>query len=189
MKEQYLIKHETKMARQLALQVIDKPDPPFWAHFLPMVFVFYTQKLKEYSLGLDNFVDNYLSSRRDAIKAAAAAKKARARMDLDQLLEKAGDMPPPARALYLQWMNQLTEHYLLLLNSNGNCHDELVRDGYMNKNNYLCVCDALSKAECEFNLGLLPGIEGDAEDVLLIVQRMNTGIATLHHQHANLIFP
>ena len=189
MKEQFLLIHETKMARLLALRVIDRPDPPFWANFLPLVFVFHVQKLKEYSAGLDTFVDNYLSSRRDAIRAAAAAKNAGSRLDLVKILELAANMPPPARALYLKWMSLLAEHYLLLLNSNGNCHDELVRDGYMNKSSYIRACDALSKVECEFNLALLPGIRGDAEDVRIIVQRMNADIATIHHRHADVIFP
>jgi hypothetical protein len=189
MKEELILNHEAKMARLLALRIIDKPAPPFWASFIPMVFVFYAHKLKEYSLGLDNFVDNYLLPRRDAMKAVSTAKNARCCIPLERLLERASDMPPPAKALYLKWITRLAEHYMLLLSSDGECHEELVRAGYRNKSNYLSTCETLGTTECQFNLALLPGIEGDAEGILLVVQRMNAGIVALHQHNADLIFP
>lgn len=188
-KKQILFDHEVKMARQLALMVLEKPEPPFWASFIPMVFVFYAQKVKQYSSGLDEFVDNYLSSRRDAIEAATVATTTDSVVDCAKLLEKAGDMPPPARPLYLKWITLLTNHYLVLLNSQGECHETLMRNGYQHKTNYLSLCDCLIEAERAFNLALLPGIDGEAQDILDVVQKMNISIEKLHHYNAELTFP
>ena len=188
-KTRHIFNHETKMARQLALMVLDKPAPPFWASFIPMVFVFYAQKLKQYSTGLDDFVENYLSSRRHAIESAVIARNTNSDVDMGQLLERAGDMPPPARPLYAEWMKQLISHYKLLLTSQGDSHAELVRDGYQSKINYILFCQGLNTSECAFNMALLPVIEGDAQDILHIVQKMNAGIVELRRRDAEMTFP
>lgn len=188
-KKQIIFDHEAKMARQLALMILEKPEPPFWASFIPMVFVFYAQKLKQYSSGLNDFADNYLSSRRDAIEAAIFAKTKDSVVNGEKLLEKAGGMPPPAKPLYLKWITLLTNHYLLLLDSQGDCHEELARNGYKNKTNYLSICGCCIEAERAFNLALLPGIDGEAQDIIEVVQKMNICITDLHHHHAEKIFP
>lgn len=176
------------MARQLASIVLEKPEPPFWASFIPMVFVFYAHKLKQYSSGLDEFAHNYLVLRRDALESAIAAKMANAAVDVDKLFNNAGDMPPPAKHHYLRWIALLTDHYLLLLNSHGNCHATLVRSGYENKAAYLSFCACFIEAEQDFNLALLPGIEGEAQDLFEVVQKMNMGIANLTYHEADMIF-
>lgn len=153
-----------------------------------MVFVFYAQKLKQYSTGLDVFVDNYLSSRRLAIESAMMLRNMNSDVDMGQLLERAGDMPPPARPLYAEWMKQLISHYRLLLTSQGDSHAELVRAGYQSKTNYLLFCQGLNTVEFAFNMALLPDIEGDAQDILHIVQKMNTGIVELRRQDAEMTF-
>ena len=188
-KKRIILDQETKMARQLALMVLEKPEPPFWASFIPMVFVFYAHKLKQYSSGLDEFAHNYLILRRDALESAMAAKMADSVVNVDKLLENAGDMPPPAKPHYLRWITLLTAHYLLLLNSQGNCHATLVRSGYENKAAYQSFCACFIEAEQDFNLALLPGIEGEAQDLFEVVQKMNMGIASLTLHEAEMIFP
>jgi hypothetical protein len=188
-KTRHIFTHEARMARQLALMVLEKPEPPFWASFIPMVFVFYAQKLKQYSTGLDDFVENYLSPRRHAIEFAAMAISTNSCMDMGRLLERAGDMPPPARPLYAEWMKRLISHYQLLLASQGDCHAGLVRAGYQNKTNYLLFCQDMTTVECAFNMALLPEIEGDAQDILHIVHKMNDGIVKLRRQDAEMTFP
>lgn len=187
-KKRIILGQETKMARQLASIVLEKPEPPFWASFIPMVFVFYAHKLKQYSSGLDEFAHNYLVLRKDALESAIAAKIANAAVDVDKLFNNAGDMPPPAKHHYLRWIALLTDHYLLLLNSDGNCHATLVRSGYDNKAAYLSFCACFIEAEQEFNLALLPGIEGEAQDLFEVVQKMNMGIANLTYHEADMIF-
>jgi hypothetical protein len=184
-----ILGQEIKLARHLALMVLEKPEPPFWASFIPMVFVFYAQKLKQYSAGLDEFADNYLSSRREALEAATVATMTDSAVDVEKLLEMAGGMPEPARPFYLKWITLLTNHYLVLLNSRGGCHDELVRSGYADKAAYLASCEDVIEAERAFNLALLPGVAGDAQDIFEVVQKMNTAIADLKYHEAGMIFP
>ena len=188
-KKARIFDHEKKMARLLALMVLDKPEPPFWASFIPMVFVFYAQKLKQYSQGLDDFVDNYLVSRRHALEAAVAAKVEDSSADARQLLKLAGDIPPPATSLYLEWVALLIAHYQVLLDADGDCHEDLAQGGYKNKNNYLSAWTSLNDAERAFNMALLPNVDGDSEDILDVVRKMNAGIVHLRNQDAEAIFP
>jgi hypothetical protein len=188
-KKGHIFDHEKKMARLLALMVLDKPEPPFWASFIPMIFVFYAQKLKQYSQGLDDFVDNYLVSRRHALEAAASARVENSSVDARQLLKMAGDMAPPARPLYIEWVTLLTDHYRVLLDADGDSHEELVRSGYKIKSRYLSSWRSLNEAERAFNMALLPDVDGDSEDILDVIRKMNAGIVQLRQQDAEDIFP
>lgn len=188
-KKRRIFDHEEKMARLLALRVLDKPEPPIWASFVPMIFVFYAQKLKQYSQGLDDFVDNYLVSRRHAMEAAVAAKAGNSSVDARQLLKIAGDMPPAARPLYLAWVTRLTDHYMVLLDAEGDSHEELVRNGFKNRSTYLASWASLNDAERAFNLALLPDVEGESDDVMHVIEKMNAGIDHLRQQDAEAIFP
>jgi hypothetical protein len=185
----HIFDHEKKMARLLALMVLDKPEPPFWASFVPMIFVFYAQKLKQYSQGLDDFVDNYLVSRRHALEAAASARVENSSVDVRQLLTMAGDMAPPARPHYIEWVTLLTDHYRVLLDADGDSHEELVRSGYKLKSSYLSSWRSLNEAERAFNMALLPDVDGDSEDILDVIRKMNAGIVQLRQQDAEDIFP
>jgi hypothetical protein len=184
----HIFDHEKKMARLLALMVLDKPEPPFWASFVPMIFVFYAQKLKQYSQGLDDFVDNYLLSRRHALEAAASAKVGNSSVDVHQLLNRTGDMAPPARPHYIEWVTLLTDHYRVLLDADGDSHEELVRSGYKLKSSYLSSWRSLNEAERAFNMALLPDVDGDSEDILDVIRKMNAGIVQLRQQDAEDIF-
>lgn len=188
-KRRHIFDHEQKMARLLALRVLDKPEPPLWASFIPMIFVFYAQKLKQYSTGLDDFVDNYLVSRRQAMDAAVEARALASVVDARGLLKIAGDMPPPARPLYMEWISRLAAHYETLLDADGACREDLVRKAYRNKDSYLSCWNRVNEAEQAFNLALLPDVDGEADDVRLVVQRMNIGIDDLRRQDADAIFP
>lgn len=188
-KKGHILDHEKKMARLLALMVLEKPEPPFWASFIPMIFVFYAQKLKDYAQSLDDFVDNYLVSRRHALEAAVTAKIENSSVDAGQLLKIAGDMPPPAKPLYMEWITRLSEHYSLLLGADGDCHEKLVRGGYKNKSNFLTSCHSLNETERAFNMALLPDVDGDSDDILVVIRKMNASIVHLREQDAETIFP
>ncbi|PKN43357.1 MAG: hypothetical protein CVU60_03095 [Deltaproteobacteria bacterium HGW-Deltaproteobacteria-18] len=187
-KKRIILGQEIKMARHLALMVLEKPEPPFWASFIPMVFFFYAQKLRQYSSGLEEFAENYLLSRRDALEAATVAKITNTAVDGAKLLSKAGGMPETARPIYLKWITLLTNHYLVLLNSHGSCHEELVRSGYDGKAAYLASCEDVIEEERAFNLALLPDVAGDTQDIIEVVQKMNMAIAELNYQEADMIF-
>jgi hypothetical protein len=187
-KQQYIWDSEQELARQLALQVLDKPTPPIWMIFIPIFFVFYAWKLKQYTSGLKSFADHYLVSRRRALEASIEAQQRNKTVDIEALLGKADSLPDQVKPLYRQWMILLTGHYAALLTARGSNHAALVRSGYHSKSNYLLFCNRLSQAEHAFNLALLPQIEGQSEDLRAITEKMEAESRALRRQESDLIF-
>lgn len=187
-KRQQILDHESKLANQLALQVLEKPKPPIWMIFVPIFFVFFVQKMNQYKSGLTEFVDNYLRSRRHALEAALEAEETGKPANVAELVEKAGNIPEQAKPLFASWMEILIDHYRLLLTSQGSNHATLVRAGYQNKTNYLLFCNCLNKAENAYSMALLPEMDGDNQDLSHIIKKIDICVTNLRRQDADTIF-
>jgi hypothetical protein len=187
-KQSLIMDHERKMAGDLALCVLEKPKPPLWMIFVPVFFVFFAQKMKQYSSAREDFVDNYLKPRRLALEAARSARETGTPLDVDALLEKAGNVPGNARALFVEWMRALAEHYGTLLDARGTTAQALIRSGYRTKTDYLLQCNVLNKAENAFSQSLVGNIEGDGQDIAGVVSRMNACVIDLRRREADAIF-
>jgi hypothetical protein len=175
------------MARQLALHVIEKPAPRVWMIFIPVFFVFYFWKLKEYETSLKVFVENHLISRRRTLEAVVAAEEGRQPVDIGQLTAQI-EMQEDTRPLCAEWLTVLAGHFPLLLVASGDSYPALVRSGYRDKSNYLSFCHKLGKAETAFNMALLPTIEGDSTDLCQITDMMAEGMNNLRCREAEEIF-
>ena len=187
-KKQYILEHESELARQLAALVLDKPKPPIWMIFIPVFFVFFVQKLNQYKSGLKDFVENFLKSRRRAIEEALIAEETGNPTDASKLAETMGSIPDQAKPLFAAWMTVLIDHYRLLLTTEGNSHEALVRAGYRNKTNYLLFCNTLNKAENAYSQALLPKLDGDSQDLRQIVEKIDRCVTDLRRQDADKIF-
>jgi hypothetical protein len=186
-KKQLILANETAMARQLALHVIEKPVPRVWMIFIPVFFVFYFWKLKEYETSLKVFVENHLISRRRTLEAVVAAEEGRQPVDIGQLTARI-EMQEDTRPLCAEWLTVLAGHFRLLLVASGDSYPDLVRSGYRDKANYLSFCRKLGKAETAFNMALLPTIEGDSTDLCQITDMMAEGMNNLRCREAEEIF-
>lgn len=188
-KKQQILDHESQLARQLALQVLEKPKPPIWMIFVPIFFVFFIQKMNQYKSGLTEFVDNYIRSRRHALEAALEAEETGKPANVPGLVEKVGNIPEQAKPFFAEWMAVLVDHYRLLLTSQGNSHSTLVRAGYHNKTNYLLFCNCLNKAENAYSMALLPEMDGDNQDLHHVIKKIDACVTNLRRQDADAIFP
>lgn len=186
-KKQLILANETAMARQLALHVIEKPVPRVWMIFIPVFFVFYFWKLKEYETSLKVFVENHLISRRRTLEAVVAAEEGRQPVDIGQLTAQI-DMQDETHPLCAEWLTVLAGHFRLLLAATGDSYPALVRSGYRTKSKYLLFCRQLGKAETVFNMALLPTIEGDSADLCQITDMMAEGMNDLRCREAEEIF-
>ncbi len=187
-KKQRILEYEESMARQLARRVIDKPVPPVWMILIPIFFIFYAWKIKEYSNGLKGFAEHYLLSRRRALDTAYEAEQSGREPDIEQLLEPVTEIPANARPYYRTWIALLIDHYRNLLKARGNSAQGLIRHHYRAKSTYLLSSNQLNKAENTYNMALLPKIEGDQQDIRYVLEKMERGIADLRRQEAEVIF-
>lgn len=187
-KKKLILDHEEYMARQLARRVIEKPAPSVWMIFIPIFFVFYVSKIKQYSSGLKNFAENYLITRRRALDTAFEAEQSGVLPEIDQLVAKIDSIPADVRPLYRDWMSLLVDHYRGLLAAPGNSLQDLQRARFRNKSNYLLFCNQLNKTENAFNMAILPGLEGDQQDLRYILDRIDQGITDLRRTEVEEIF-
>lgn len=187
-KKQLILEYEKKFAHKLAAFVLDKPKPPLWMIFVPVFFVFFAQKMKQYSSGLEEFVQNYTKPRRLALDAAMGSQETGAPIDTAGLLERAGAIPEQSRPLFQDWMAALTDHYRTLFEAPGGTPEALIRSGYRSKTDYLLQCNVLNKAENAFTESLMPRIEGDGQDIRNVVERMKVAVVDLRRQEADAIF-
>ncbi|WP_136810763.1 NF038143 family protein [Desulfosediminicola flagellatus] len=187
-KKQKILEYEEAMASQLARRVLEKPVPPVWMIFIPVFFVFYAWKVKEYSNGLKSFANHYLLSRRLALDTAWESVQNDTHPEIARLIEKAEIMAPEAVPLYLGWITLLTDHYRNLLTSPGKTVEEMIRNYYRNKSSYMLFSNQLNTAENTFNAALLPKIEGDQQDIHFIAARMQRSLKDLCRQEVETVF-
>lgn len=187
-KKRQILEYEEALAGQLARRVLEKPVPPIWMILIPVFFVFYAWKMKEYKNGLKSFADHYLVSRHRALETACEALENNAPPEVDRLMAKAESIPPEARPFYRGWISLLINHYHNLLIAKGHSVEEMIRAHYRNKSSYLLFNNRLNSAEDAFNKALLPKIEGDQEDIHFIADRMQKSLTALRREEVDTIF-
>ena len=84
-KKRQILNNEEFMARQLARRVIEKPVPAVWMILIPVFFVFYAWKIKQYANGLKDFAEHYLISRRRGLDAAFEAEQSGNLPEIDHI--------------------------------------------------------------------------------------------------------
>lgn len=156
--------------------------------FIPVFFVFYFWKLKQYESGLEDFAENHLVPRRRTIDAVALAAEENRPVDIDRLVEAVAGQGSERRDACAERLTVLTKHYRLLLAANGGDYPALVRAGYHGKANYLLFCRQLARTETAFNMSLLPTIDADSAVLRHVAQAMAEGFDDLLRQEADAIF-
>ena len=187
-KRTLILEYEKSRARELARRVIEKPVPPVWMILIPIFFVFYAWKIREYSNGLKRFAEHYLITRNKAIDMAFEAEESGRLQEIDELVENGHPIPARARPYYCKWVSLLIDHYRNLLAADGKSVQGLIRTSYRNKSTYLVVNNQLKTAESAFNKALMPKIEGDEQDIRYIVDRMERSIAELYREEVDDAF-
>lgn len=71
-KQRVIEEYEFSFARRLGKQVIEKPKISVWLVLLPILFVHYAQRIRQYKSGLQQFCDGLLHARKFALAAEVA---------------------------------------------------------------------------------------------------------------------
>ena len=187
-KKTQILAAQESMSRQLALRVLEKPEPRVWMIFIPIIFVFYFWKLKEYENALKDFSENHLIPGRKTLEAAFTSLESGTSVDISLLVDQVGNQQETTRLLSAEWFTLLAKHFQLLLTAKGDSYPALVRTVYQNKSNYLKFCHRVGKIEAAFNMALLENIEGDSDELLRVTKAMAEGMKDLRLQEAEQIF-
>lgn len=187
-KGQLILAGETATARQLALHVIEKPVPRVWMIFIPILFVLYFSKVKQFESSLKDFAEHHLTPRRMVLEAVLAAEKGGQPVNIEELVARLGNLDRATCALCMDWLTLLVGHYQLLLAAQGDTYPALVRSSYQNRENYLRFCHQLCTVESAVNHALLPAIDGDSSDLDQAAGMMDEGVRILRTREADTIF-
>ena len=163
-KRQIIYENDHEFADILAARVLHKPKVVVWMILIPVLLVLYLNDLKKYKDGRNDFIENYLITKKRALDEAFEAIEAARECDTAPLAEIA-DLPDSARQFYAELLSVLTTHYMMLLKTNSKDYDSMVRNAYHNRTNYLLFINQLNRVEKALNDALRPNLNQDLEGV------------------------
>ncbi len=184
-----ILENEKQFASRIALEVIDKPVLALWMILIPVFFVFYFWQLKRYSNGLRDFTKNFLITRERSLQTAYEGLPSTNTPHVDEIVEQAADLTEKQKKLYRQWVEVLVCHYHHLLLVDGDSYEELVRNHYRKKSNFLLAMNQLNISEKQFNRELFQQDENTAADaVQTVVEEMEQAVEKERKKEARLVF-
>lgn len=186
--KELIFDHERAFARQIAGQVIDKPQLAMWMILIPVFFVFYFFQLKRYKHGLKDFAHNFLVSRERTLDEVWDAATLKREVDLDKLVELT-TTPPETIDHYRSWIEKLAAHFQSLIEARGDSYKELVRDAYKKKTSYLRELKTLNRVEADYHQALADHLPGDQQSIKAVITSMQSSVKELRRSQAEEIFP
>jgi hypothetical protein len=187
-KRDLLIEYERHQTMRLARKVFSKPKPPLWMILMPVFFVFFAFKMKEYKNDMKSFADNWMLTRERCLDMAYDAVVESSEPPLESIVAKVHDLPSEVMPHYRAWIEILTDYYRQLLAAEGADMQELVRSVFRSRSSYLLTQKQISSVEHVYHQALLPSLQGNKDDLAATVARIHETSATLQREQADLIF-
>lgn len=183
-----IFEHERAFARQIAGKVVDKPQLAMWMILIPIFFVFYFFQLKRYKNGLKDFARNFLVSRERTLDEVWEAATSNKQVDLEKIVA-VSTTPAESKDQYRVWVEALAEHFQLLLKSQGDTYEALVRDAYKKKSSYQKELKNLNRIEADYHRALAAHLPGEQESIKAVITSMQSSVKELRRSQAEEIFP
>ena len=188
-KKDLILEYEERFAYELGLAIIPKPKLSVWMILIPVIFVFYIYRHKQYVEGRRAFAANHMISRRRAADETVKAIRENRPVTLDALSAKAELPSKEAHRDYRQWITVLMAHYRDLLAARADDFNALVKLAYHSRSNYLLTLNQLSAAEKKLNATLQPHLETETEGIADVIAGIEHHSSRLRRAHAQTVFP
>jgi hypothetical protein len=189
-KYQLIRKKEERFAFELAKQVIEKPKVSVWLIFLPILFVFYAQRLQKYKSSIQAFANGFLVTKLVALDAALEEART-GRLDRESIAARFPRPDPEEKKAMRQKqfaeIDILRQHYLLLLQAAGSSYPELLRGAYETSGSYRSFLNRLFPAEEEVNQAVLRNLQ-PTDEAREVVGRMEKLSERLREMELKEIF-
>jgi hypothetical protein len=178
-KYDFVYNHERLVGSAVALRVVESKPIGVWEFLIPIVFILHFMHNRQ---SRETFIQNYLFTKRHALDAAfKMLKKGSSREDVKAGFEnktRALLTAHETQRIYSDTIRQqqirevdlLIEHYGRLLNAEGDDYDDLARNAYGNRQNYLIFHERLTLIEKKVSDAARQtlGSKADAEALLRI---------------------
>jgi len=186
---------ERRLAKAVARSIVKMPEITIWAFMIPFIFFFIFIRYKRAS---ETFVLNFLFTKKLALDAALdIIKKGQSRQDVLARIEdrtsdilaadKGGVYSEKIRRQQMNEINLLLDHYLKLLEAEGNSYESLIKNAYQTQDNYEAFLRELTLAEKAVNRTAIQTV-GRTEDATELVSEMEKAAERIRTQQAEKIF-
>jgi hypothetical protein len=193
-KYEMILSHESRVARSIALAVIQPKPFSVWEVLIPIIFIFGYMKSKE---NREVFAQNVLFTKKLAMQAAFdILKKGQTRESvMERIRSKTQEMiaaipggiySAEIRQEQLKEIDLLVDHYCRLLNSEGDDYDSLVFNAYRTPQRLADFFEQLQKAEESVGRAAHNTLGGNAD--IPTLDRMNAALRNIRLKFAEKIF-
>ena len=193
-KYEMILSHESRVARSVALAVIQPKPFSVWEVLIPIIFIFGYMKSKETR---EVFAQNVLFTKKLAMQAAFdMLKKGQTRESvMERVRSKTQEMiaaipggiySAEIRQEQLKEIDLLVDHYCRLLNSEGDDYYSLVFNAYRTPQRLADFFEQLQKAEESVGRAAHNTLGGNAD--IPTLDRMNAALRNIRLKFAEKIF-
>jgi hypothetical protein len=186
-KAAFVIAQEEAFVQTLALQVLDRPKLSIWMILIPVIFVYFFYRYQKFNSGRKVFCENYLISRKRALKEALEVIRTGRKPDINALAQQSS-LPHQIRKKNAAVLKVLVDHYIDLMTAEGENFQELIRGAYKNKTNFLLFINQLNQAEKTLNSAIEPYLAENSGDVSDIIHLINLHSDSIRKELSNKIF-
>ena len=182
----HIYNYERYIGNSVALRVIESKPVGVWEFLIPIVFILHFMRNRQ---SREIFIQNYMFTKRHALDAAFKMLKYGLNRNeaLSKVREKTKELlsDPKMKKIYSRLIRQqqlneidlLFDNYRKLMSADGHDYDDLTRNAYGNRQNYLAFHRRLVAAEknvsdaarqtlgSKADLGALVRIDKATEDV------------------------
>jgi len=194
-KHKIIHSQERRLAKAVARSIVKMPDITIWAFMIPFIFIFNFLRYKRVS---ETFVLNFLFTKKLALDAALdIMKNDQSRQDVLARIEdrtsdilaadRGGVYSDKIRRQQMNEINLLLDHYLKLLDAQGNNYQSLVKDAYQTQDNYTAFLRELTLAEKAVNRVAIQTV-GRTEAASELVSGMEKAAEGIRIEEAEKIF-
>lgn len=186
---------ERRLAKAVARSIVKMPEITIWAFMIPFIFFFIFLRYKRAS---ETFMLNFLFTKKLALDAALdIMKNDQSRQDVLARIEdrtsdllaadRGGVYSDKIRRQQMNEINLLLDHYLKLLDAQGNNYQSLVKDAYQTQDNYTAFLRELTLAEKAVNRVAIQTV-GRGEAASELVSGMEKAAERIRIEEAQKIF-
>ncbi len=186
-KKKEILAYERRFAFKLGEHVLEKPKMNIWMILIPIIIVYHMFRFQKYVDGKNKFAQNYLKTREQALESAGSAVAEGKAKDVNSITAQI-PLPAEARGPYSHLLSVLADHYVALLQADGETIDALLRRAYRSRTDFLLFFNQLSQAEKSLNAALRPHLDQEHKEIDEAIRRIQEISEHMRRAEASRVF-
>lgn len=183
-----IIAYERHFAYRLAADILEKPRMNLWTIVIPFIIIYHMYLYQKFIVARNKFAANFLSVRQWALAEAGRIVNDGKQKDIRAISFQAA-MPEDAREAHMGLVETLVNHYIRLLKAEGEGIDNLIRNAYGSRKDYMLYMNELSRSENRFNAAVEPHLSREYSEIRETISRIEQTSKVMRKEEAGRVFP